>query len=81
MISDIDVYRTVKPLVDRHGEDAPIQAAMRADPLMEFLGPLEMLQERDLLKVRDGWLRPRHRDGPPVYSDGRAVTPGRRRRS
>ena len=32
--------RTAKILVDRHGDDAPIHAAMRADELMEA-GDLE----------------------------------------
>ncbi len=33
-ISDLDIYRTAKLLVDEHGEEASIEAAMRAD---EFL--------------------------------------------
>ena len=35
MTSDLDIFRTAKLLVDQHGEDAPIHAAMRADELME----------------------------------------------
>ncbi len=31
MISDLDIYRAAKPLIDHHGEDAPIFAAMQAD--------------------------------------------------
>lgn len=34
MTEDIDIWRAVKLLVDRHGDDAPIQAAMRADQLL-----------------------------------------------
>ena len=34
MISEIDIWRTAKLMIDRHGDDAPIQAAMRADELM-----------------------------------------------
>ena len=34
MISDLDIYRTAKLLVDKHDNEAPIHAAMRAD---EFL--------------------------------------------
>ena len=34
MIPEIDIYRTAKLLVDRHGQDAPIHAAMRADELL-----------------------------------------------
>ena len=35
MTADLDIYRT-----KQHGEDAPIQAAMRADELLE-VGDLE----------------------------------------
>jgi len=32
---EIDIYRTAKFLIDQHGEDAPIHAAMRADKLLD----------------------------------------------
>ncbi len=35
MIPDRDIYRTAPVLVKRHGEDAPIHAAMRADAMLE----------------------------------------------
>ncbi len=35
MISDLDIYRTAKLLVDKHGAEAPIHAAMMADALLE----------------------------------------------
>ena len=35
MTDDIDIYRTANVLVELHGEDAPIQAAMKADALLE----------------------------------------------
>ena len=35
MISDLDIYRSANLLVKRHGPDAPIHAAMRADDLLE----------------------------------------------
>ncbi len=35
MTSDIDIYRSANELIEQHGEDAPIRAAMRADELME----------------------------------------------
>ncbi len=34
MTDELDIWRSAKLLVDRHGEDAPIHAAMRADELM-----------------------------------------------
>ena len=35
MIPDLDIYRSANLLVKQHGEDAPIEAAMRADKLLE----------------------------------------------
>ena len=35
MTSDLDIYRSANVLVKRHGQDAPIQAAMRADAMLE----------------------------------------------
>ena len=35
MIPDLDIYRSAQVLVKRHGEDAPIEAAMRADAMLE----------------------------------------------
>ncbi len=35
MIPDLDIYRSAQALVKRHGEDAPIEAAMRADAVLE----------------------------------------------
>ncbi len=33
--SDLDIYRSAKLLIDQHGEDAAIHAAMQADKLAE----------------------------------------------
>ncbi len=35
MIPDLDIFRSAQALVKRHGEDAPIEAAMRADAMLE----------------------------------------------
>ena len=35
MISDIDIYRSAHVVVQRHGRDASIEAAMRADEMLE----------------------------------------------
>ena len=40
MTSDLDIYRSANVLVKHHGQDAPIEAAMRADELLEA-GDLE----------------------------------------
>ncbi len=34
MVDDLDIYRSAHGLIEEHGEDAPIHAAMRADELM-----------------------------------------------
>ncbi len=47
VIADIDTYRCAHLLIERHGDEAPIEAAMRADELMEA-GDME---------GRAGWLR------------------------
>jgi hypothetical protein len=35
MTDNIDIYRTANILVELHGDDAPIQAATKADALLE----------------------------------------------
>ncbi len=35
MTPDLDIYRAANLLVKRHGEDAPIHAAMRADAMLD----------------------------------------------
>ena len=34
MVSDLDIYRSARLLIERHGEDAPIEAAMNADKFL-----------------------------------------------
>ena len=35
MTSDLDIYRSANELIEQHGEAADIEAAMRADELMD----------------------------------------------
>lgn len=35
MVQEIDIWRTAKILVEQHGEDAPIHAAMRCDEMLD----------------------------------------------
>ena len=35
MIPDLDIWRSANLLVKQHGADAPIEAAMRADAMLE----------------------------------------------
>ena len=43
----LDAYRSAKLLIDQHGNEAPIHAAMRADELLD----------RGDMKGRASWLR------------------------
>ncbi len=35
MIPDLDIFRSAQVLVKRHGQDAPIHAAMRAEAMLD----------------------------------------------
>ncbi len=35
MTSDLDVYRSAQLLIDQHGGEAPIHAAMQADAMLD----------------------------------------------
>ena len=35
MTPDLDIYRSARALINKHGEAAPIHAAMRADGLLK----------------------------------------------
>ena len=35
MIPNLDIYRAAQALIKRHGQDAPIHAAMRADATLD----------------------------------------------
>jgi hypothetical protein len=35
MVTEIDIYRSAQLMVDQHGNDASIEAAMKADELLE----------------------------------------------
>ncbi len=67
MTSDIDVYRSAKLLIDQHGDEAPIHAAMRADAMLDkgdldgqvvWMRILEAIKE--LLNTRPGNGTPLH---------------------
>ena len=34
-VDDLDIYRTARLLIEEHGDEAPIHAAMRADELLD----------------------------------------------
>ncbi len=35
MVNDLDIYRSAKILIDQHGDDAGLEAAVRADAMLE----------------------------------------------
>ncbi len=35
MTSNLDIYRTAQLLIDQHGDDAILEAAMRADEMLD----------------------------------------------
>ncbi len=35
MVDDLDIYRAANELIDQHGDEAPIHAAMKADAMLE----------------------------------------------
>ena len=45
MVADIEVYRSANVLIREHGEDAALEAAMRADAMLEK-GDLEGLARK-----------------------------------
>ena len=50
MPTDIDIWRSARLLIDQHGDDAPIHAAMRADQMLDA-GNLE--GKRVWLRIKD----------------------------
>ncbi len=64
MTPDLDIYRSAQVLVKRHGEDAPIHAAMRADAMLDK-GDLDgcAVWKRILRAVEE---LPRTKPGPGV---------------
>ncbi len=41
MIPDLDIWRSANVLVKHHGHDAPIQAAIRADAMLDRGDPVQ----------------------------------------
>ena len=59
MVDDLDIYRSANELIQQHGDEAPIHAAMQADALLEkgdfddaavwrrIVKAVEMLRQRE----------------------------------
>jgi hypothetical protein len=65
MIPDTDIFRAAKPLIDQHGEDAPLRAAERADRLLDAGDMIGATTWRRILKAIKELGRGR-REGEPV---------------
>ena len=53
-MDDLDIYRSANVLVKCHGQDAPIEAAMRADAMLEK-GVRSILPGTPLLLATIAW--------------------------
>ena len=67
MISDLDIYRSAKLLIDQHGDEAPIHAAMQADAMLDE-GDLDGAAVwRRIVAATEELLRTKPRHGAPVH--------------
>ena len=65
MTDDVDIYRAAQVLIDQHGDEAAVNAAMRADGLMAR-GDMEGCAVRKRILGAIDVLR-RRRSGEPVH--------------
>ena len=67
-LSDIDIYRTAHELIKQHGDHAPIEAAMRADEMLE-VGDMDGLAVwKRIVRAVEELLKPAHaQDGGTVH--------------
>ncbi len=82
MTSELDIYRSANELINQHGEEAPIEAAMRADELMEAgdmegeavwlrIGrAIEELRQREPQRLQPQPAATPARTGTPALSSG-----------
>jgi len=67
MVSDLDVYRSAKLLIDQHDDEAPIHAAMRADEFLDK-GDLDGAAVwRRIVGAINELLNTRRGDGAPLH--------------
>ena len=65
MIADPDIFYAARLLIDKHGDDAPIRAAERAEELAAEGDVDGCAVWRQILEAIDELTRPR-RDGDPL---------------
>ena len=67
MVPEFDIYRSANLLVKRHGQDAPVHAAMRADAMLEG-GDLDGLAVwKPILRVIEELQRTGPKSGEAVH--------------
>ena len=66
MSPDLDIYRSAQVLVKRHGQDAPIEAAMQADAMLDKGDVGGYGVWRQVLKAVEELLREEPREGERV---------------
>ncbi len=67
MPSNLDIYRSAKLLIDQHGEDAGLEAAMRADAMLakgDLDGKRAWLR---IMKAVDELQRTERQSGEPAH--------------
>ena len=65
--SDLDIYRSARALINEHGEDAPIHAAMRADEMLKA-GDMDGLAVwKRILRAVDELLAKERPEGAAVH--------------
>ena len=65
MISDPDIFHAAKLMIDQHGEDAAVRAAVRADVLLADGDPEGAVVWRRILEAIEELKRAR-REGEPL---------------
>ncbi len=60
MIPDLDIHRSAAALIKRYGEDAPFQAGMRADELLDEGNLDGQATEAFLAEARAKAIRDKH---------------------
>ena len=67
MTSDLDIYRAANEIIKQHGEDAVIEAAMRADAMLEAGDVDGRAVWKRILKAIDELLAQERPDGAEVH--------------
>ncbi len=67
IVSDLDIYRSAKLLIDQHGEDAAIEAAMRADAMLEKGAMAGAATWRRIVKAIEELQRQERQSGEPAH--------------